>query len=99
MLLYLETKTETRSLIVVGMLTTIDGSMAELLPEETERLPTVGREDEYAVTLDVFHQMHCLDIVRMALYRDRYDKHFYNSDGSVDHCKWLHVGKCLVFPS
>ncbi|KAI1184162.1 hypothetical protein F5B17DRAFT_413218 [Nemania serpens] len=79
----------------VGMLTTIDGSMAKLLPEETERLPTVGREDEYAVTLDVFHQMHCLDIVRMALYRDRYDKHFYKPDGSVDYCKWLHVDHCL----
>ncbi|KAI1119425.1 hypothetical protein F5Y14DRAFT_395250 [Nemania sp. NC0429] len=78
-----------------GMLTTIDGSMAELLPEGTERLPTVGREDEYAVTLDVFHQMHCLDIVRMSLYRDRYDKHFYKPDGSVDYCKWLHVDHCL----
>lgn len=36
--------------------------------------------------------MHCLDVVRMALYRDRYDKHFYYPNGTVDYCKWLHVG-------
>ncbi|KAI0968524.1 hypothetical protein F4678DRAFT_482107 [Xylaria arbuscula] len=78
-----------------GMLTTIDAKAAGILPEETERLPLTGRETEYAITLDVFHQMHCLDIVRMSLYRDRYDKHFYKPDGSVDYCKWLHVDHCL----
>ncbi|KAH8888127.1 hypothetical protein GQ53DRAFT_826684 [Thozetella sp. PMI_491] len=80
---------------ISGMLSTVDGKTAELLPEKTERLPVEGREDEFVVTLDVFHQMHCLDVVRMALYRDRYDKHFYFPNGTVDYCKWLHVDHCI----
>ncbi|KAI8627966.1 hypothetical protein F5Y19DRAFT_160058 [Xylariaceae sp. FL1651] len=78
-----------------GMLSVIDAKTAGLLPENTERLPLEGREGEYIITLDVFHQMHCLDIIRMSLYRDRYDKHFYFPNGTVDHCKWLHVDHCL----
>ncbi|GJN83104.1 hypothetical protein PLIIFM63780_006652 [Purpureocillium lilacinum] len=80
---------------VPGILSTVDPHTASRLPEQTERLPLQGREDEYVVTLDAFHQMHCLDVVRMALYRDRYDKHFYYPNGTVDYCKWLHVDHCL----
>ena len=79
-------------LYMPGIITTVDANEAKLLPEETQRLAWPGREDEYLVTLDIFHQMHCLDVVRMALYRDRYDFHFYTKNGSVDYCKWLHVG-------
>lgn len=82
-----------------GLLTTVDAETATKLPEQTSRFNWPGREDEYILTLDVFHQMHCLDVVRMALYRDRYDKHFYNPDGSVDYCKWLHIGKALALCS
>ncbi|KAF4625988.1 hypothetical protein G7Y89_g12180 [Cudoniella acicularis] len=78
-----------------GLLTTVDEATAMKLPEETSRFNWPSREDEYILTLDVFHQMHCLDVVRMALYRDRYDKHFYNPDGSVDYCKWLHIDHCV----
>jgi hypothetical protein len=77
------------------MLSTIDEQAASQLPENTERLAVPRRENEYVITLDVFHQLHCLDVVRMALYRDRYDKHFYFPNGTVDHCKWLHVGRLL----
>ncbi|RWA09506.1 hypothetical protein EKO27_g5598 [Xylaria grammica] len=80
---------------IAGMLTTVDHDTAKQLPEETERLPVPGREDEYLVTLDVFHQMHCLDIVRMALYPQRYDKSFYLANGTIDYCKWLHVDHCI----
>ncbi|KAJ6437215.1 slyX domain-containing protein [Purpureocillium lavendulum] len=80
---------------IPGLLSTLDPDTASQLPEQTERLPLKGRESEYIVTLDAFHQMHCLDIVRMALYRDRYDKHFYYPNGTVDYCKWLHVDHCL----
>ncbi|GAW23803.1 hypothetical protein ANO14919_133800 [Xylariales sp. No.14919] len=80
---------------IAGMLTTVDHDTAKQLPEETERLPVPGREDEYLVTLDVFHQMHCLDIVRMALYPKRYDKSFYLANGTIDYCKWLHVDHCI----
>ncbi|KAK4455394.1 hypothetical protein QBC34DRAFT_389824 [Podospora aff. communis PSN243] len=84
------------SLYNPGMLSAIDADSASLLPDETERLPLQGRETEYAITLDVFHQLHCLDIVRMALYKeDRYNKHFYFPNGTVDYCKWLHVDHCL----
>ncbi|GAB0146327.1 hypothetical protein EsHS_00006734 [Epichloe bromicola] len=75
-----------------GILSSVDAEVAGRLPEETERLPAPGRENEYVITLDVFHQLHCLDVVRMALYRDRYDKHFYFPNGTIDYCKWLHVG-------
>jgi len=37
------------------------------LPDTTERLAVPGCEDEYVLALDVFHHMHCLDIVRMVL--------------------------------
>lgn len=80
---------------VPGIVSVIDGETASLLPEQTERLAIEGREDQYVMTLDVFHQMHCLDVVRMALYRDRYDKHFYFPNGTIDYCKWLHVDHCL----
>ena len=85
------------------MLSTVDGQTAGRLPNKTERLAVPGRENEFIITLDVFHQLHCLDVVRMALYRDRYDKHFYFPNGTVDHCKWLHVGRyfnqhiCVVY--
>lgn len=78
-----------------GILSSVDAEVAGRLPEETERLPVPGRENEYVITLDVFHQLHCLDVVRMALYRDRYDKHFYFPNGTIDYCKWLHVDHCL----
>ncbi|KAH0528012.1 hypothetical protein TsFJ059_002926 [Trichoderma semiorbis] len=83
------------SLYSPGMLSAIDAHTASLLPERTARLPLEGRENEYVMTLDIFHQMHCLDVVRMALYRDRYDKHFYFPNGTVDYCKWSHVDHCL----
>jgi hypothetical protein len=82
------------------MLSAIDSHSASFLLDKTERLPLRGRETEHAITLDVFHQLHCLDVVRMALYKeDRYDKHFYHPNGTVDYCKWLHVGRLLPIPT
>ncbi|PPJ53184.1 hypothetical protein CBER1_11733 [Cercospora berteroae] len=40
--------------------------------------------DTYLVDLDVFHQLHCLDILRMALYPDRYKYWQYLPDGRVN---------------
>ncbi|PMD49118.1 uncharacterized protein K444DRAFT_511631, partial [Hyaloscypha bicolor E] len=74
-----------------GILSSLTPSQASLLPDTTTRIPVPGRENEYQATVDVFHQMHCLDVVRMALYRNRYDKHFYFQNGTVDECKWVHV--------
>ena len=45
---------------VAGIFSSISEEMAAKLPDSTARLPVAGRENEYIVTLDVFHQMHCL---------------------------------------
>ncbi|KAF8848037.1 hypothetical protein BDZ45DRAFT_636278 [Acephala macrosclerotiorum] len=47
----------------------ISKSEAKLLPHPTLRIP--GTED-YLVQLDVFHQLHCLDDLRMLLYPERF---------------------------
>ncbi|TVY57693.1 Cyclochlorotine biosynthesis protein O [Lachnellula cervina] len=47
----------------------ISRSEANLLPHPTLRIP--GTED-YLVQLDVFHQLHCLDDLRMLLYPERF---------------------------
>lgn len=44
---------------IPAILTTIDEETARKLPKQTARFPWPGRESEYVVTLDVFHQMHC----------------------------------------
>ncbi|KZS87708.1 hypothetical protein SISNIDRAFT_535241 [Sistotremastrum niveocremeum HHB9708] len=43
---------------------------AALLPNRTEQIP--GDEDHYVVALDVFHQLHCLNVIRKALSPQRY---------------------------
>ena len=45
---------------IAGIFSTISTEQAEKLPHRTARLPLPGREDEYMVTLDVFHVLHCL---------------------------------------
>ncbi|KAF2261377.1 hypothetical protein CC78DRAFT_356142 [Lojkania enalia] len=35
-------------------------------------VPIPGDQDHYIVMLDVFHQLHCLNIIRRALYPERY---------------------------
>ncbi|KAL7941443.1 hypothetical protein V8C42DRAFT_335141 [Trichoderma barbatum] len=45
-------------------ISTIPKSQAKLLPNYTSPVP--GHEDEYIVELDVFHQLHCLNIFRKA---------------------------------
>ncbi|KAK7019771.1 hypothetical protein VNI00_017937 [Paramarasmius palmivorus] len=43
---------------------------ADQLPLQTVRIP--GDPDHYVVALDVFHQLHCLNIMRKVLHRDYY---------------------------
>lgn len=76
---------------------------ADKLENKTEAIP--GTED-YLIELDMFHQLHCLDMVRKALYPDRYEGWKRNPDGTVDikdtnfhhwgeshiHQRILHVG-------
>lgn len=71
------------------MLSIIDAKTASLFPDATARLLVEGRENEFAMTLGVFHHLHCLDVIRMALYRDHYNRSFYLPNGTIDHCKWV----------
>ncbi|KZT31466.1 hypothetical protein SISSUDRAFT_995092 [Sistotremastrum suecicum HHB10207 ss-3] len=56
-------------LYMVG-LSRITKEEAAMLPNWTE--PIVGDEDHYIITLDYIHQLHCLNMVRMALWPERY---------------------------
>ncbi|KZS89128.1 hypothetical protein SISNIDRAFT_417199, partial [Sistotremastrum niveocremeum HHB9708] len=49
----------------------ISAEEAALLPNRTEPLPN-DKEGRYAISLDVFHQIHCLNYVRRALWPERY---------------------------
>jgi len=43
----------------------------------------------YMATLEVFHHVHCLDFIRMYIFRDYYDTH-ENED-----LRWKHVDHCI----
>jgi hypothetical protein len=55
--------------VAVGV-TWIGAEAASKIPNATRPLP--DDPDRYIVELDVFHQIHCLNSVRKALYRERY---------------------------
>jgi len=63
----------------------IPKSQAALLPNRT--IPIFEDEGHYVVSLDVFHQLHCLNMVRQALRPDRYPL-VTLADGfdHTDHC-------------
>jgi len=57
---------------------------AEHLYEPTTHLPHDNRT--YVVSLGVFHQLHCVNHLRKALYPDEYPGLWtYHANGSVDH--------------
>ncbi|KAK7047091.1 hypothetical protein VNI00_006755 [Paramarasmius palmivorus] len=67
---------------------------ADQLPLKTVRIP--NDPSHYIVELDVFHQLHCLNIIRKALHRDYYQQlHVHNGhtmeskqdeDEHIAHC-------------
>ncbi|KAH8897419.1 hypothetical protein GQ53DRAFT_838034 [Thozetella sp. PMI_491] len=68
---------------------------AELLENKT--LPRPGTKD-YLIELDVFHQLHCLNDLRKALYPDRYPgKWPYNANGTVNYnsITFMHWDHCI----
>jgi hypothetical protein len=54
-------------------------------------MPTKGVDGHYYATVEVFHQLHCLDITRKFIWRDHYQDvdTFQNPPEIV----WKHVGK------
>ena len=66
-----------------------DSSMLQAFDATTK--PTKGFDDHYYATVEVFHQLHCLDITRKFIWRDHYQHvdTFKNPPDVV----WKHVGK------
>ncbi|KAF2186000.1 hypothetical protein K469DRAFT_726441 [Zopfia rhizophila CBS 207.26] len=61
----------------------IPASSAKKLQNETSAIP--GDEDHHIVMLDVFHQLHCLNMIRKALAPDYYHGWKINYEHSI-HC-------------
>jgi len=69
----------------------IPRDQAAQLTEITAPIP--GMEDHYLVGIDVFHQLHCLDLLRQAVWPDRYNWSTSNDKSTqrrtprhLDHC-------------
>ncbi|KZS89072.1 hypothetical protein SISNIDRAFT_497640 [Sistotremastrum niveocremeum HHB9708] len=73
--------------------------VARITAEEASQLsnwtsPIPGDEGHYVVGLDVFHQLHCLNTVRKALWPQRYSRHdTLSAPGAHTHVD--HVDHCL----
>ncbi|KAF8971078.1 hypothetical protein BDZ97DRAFT_1337008 [Flammula alnicola] len=57
---------------------------ASRLVNQTYRLP--GDEDHYVIQLDVFHQLHCLNLLRKAVHREYYTETDHLDSQRWDHC-------------
>ncbi|KAJ7062078.1 hypothetical protein C8F01DRAFT_1251894 [Mycena amicta] len=65
----------------------IPKSQARLLPNKTYPIP--GDEENYIVELDVFHNLHCLNMIRKGLHVDYYKDDAMEID-HLDHCiDWI----------
>ncbi|KAF7437548.1 hypothetical protein PC9H_004390 [Pleurotus ostreatus] len=66
----------------------IPKSQAKLLTNATEAIP--GDEEHYAVELDVFHELHCLNRIRKTIYSDHYPDMRISLPGNE-----IHMSHCL----
>lgn len=65
---------------------------ADRLPNQT--LPIPGEDDGYIVGVEVYHQLHCLDLIRRHLYPDRYGADTKMSpQGRIEY--WIHLEHCI----
>ncbi|POR37564.1 Uncharacterized protein TPAR_02205 [Tolypocladium paradoxum] len=88
-----ETDARWQDLYNKGASVRIDKASHDRLLNKTARIPLAGYEQDHLVGLDVFHQLHCLNMIRMAFYPRRYNKSMVNPDGTVDFLEWMHMGK------
>ncbi|KAF2026865.1 hypothetical protein EK21DRAFT_115363 [Setomelanomma holmii] len=49
----------------------------------------------YLASLDVFHQLHCVDLLRKSLHRDYYNEHEGSFAGSSEFVVQGHLGHCI----
>lgn len=67
---------------------------ARLLPNKT--LPIPGDEENYAVSLSVFHQLHCLNTIRKGLWPEHYTDPVAGTIAGVAHADWPeHLSHCI----
>ncbi|KAM3430086.1 hypothetical protein NHJ13734_007893 [Beauveria thailandica] len=74
-----------------GMAVRIDEDSARRLVNKTEHAPVAGMENDYVVGLDVFHQLHCLNMIRQSIYPRRYNSSIIRQDGTIDFLAWSHL--------
>jgi len=65
------------------MASKVHRSQAELMVNTT--YPSIGEKDYYVTSLDVFHQIHCLDMLRMIVHPKHYPD-FHLPMNHVRHC-------------
>jgi len=66
----------------------ITSSEASQLPNKTSAIPGT---DNFITGLDVFHQLHCLNMIRQALHPHYYKDHLASHEDS----EGSHVGHCI----
>ncbi|TCD61028.1 hypothetical protein EIP91_009151 [Steccherinum ochraceum] len=75
-------------------LSKIPKEQARLIPNKT--LPIPGDEDNYAVGLAVFHQLHCLNLMRKGLWADHYRDPVTGVIADIPPEDWLdHISHCV----
>lgn len=79
-----------------------DGAHVRITKEQAQKLPHMPLpvpleewKDEYFISITVFHQLHCLNALRKALYPRRYNSSIVGADGNVDYGQWHHVDHCV----
>ncbi|UNI18540.1 hypothetical protein JDV02_004803 [Purpureocillium takamizusanense] len=80
---------------IYGTTFQIDQKEHDRLINKTEHVAIPGLEDKYMTGLDVFHQLHCLNMIRQNLYPKRYNSSIVREDGTIDYPKWRHVDHCI----
>lgn len=62
-----------------------------------ETLPAPHDPETYMIQLEVFHNLHCLNMLRKTIYPDQYpDMVSYHDNGTINHgtLQALHMGRC-----
>lgn len=83
---------------VLRLVPLTDGVSLHVPEHEARRLPNYtvgipGKDGEYIIGLDVFHQLHCLNMFRKLMYPERYGMVTVFANGTRDEETTLHFGK------
>ncbi|KAM7185568.1 protein of unknown function (DUF3328) domain containing protein [Rhypophila sp. PSN 637] len=80
---------EARRSLMDAHMTTITEEEKQNLPGHRDTAPAYGGEPGYAVIIEVFHQLHCLNAIRESYYSGRSNETttgFADPGGHSDHC-------------